>query len=41
LEVKYSQFLFGYIRDTLGEYGKTERSVSKYCLSRQISHIQS
>jgi hypothetical protein len=41
LEVKYSRYLFGYIRDTLGEYGKTERSVSKYCLSRQISHIQS
>jgi hypothetical protein len=40
LEVKYSHFLFGYIRDTLGEYGKTERSVSKYCLSRRISHIQ-
>ncbi|MDR2354646.1 MAG: polyphosphate polymerase domain-containing protein [Clostridiales Family XIII bacterium] len=40
LEVKYSHFLFGYIRDTLGEYGKTERSVSKYCLSRQISYVQ-
>jgi hypothetical protein len=40
LEVKYSHFLFGYIRDTLGEYGKLERSVSKYCLSRQISYIQ-
>ncbi|MDR2088603.1 MAG: polyphosphate polymerase domain-containing protein [Clostridiales Family XIII bacterium] len=40
LEVKYSHFLFGYIRDTLGEYGKTERSVSKYCLSRRLSHIQ-
>jgi hypothetical protein len=39
LEVKYSHFLFGYIRDSLGEYGKTERSVSKYCLSRQINHI--
>ncbi|MDR2770668.1 MAG: polyphosphate polymerase domain-containing protein [Clostridiales Family XIII bacterium] len=41
LEVKYSHFLFGYIRDTLGEYGKIERSVSKYCLSRHISYIQS
>jgi hypothetical protein len=40
LEVKYNHFLFGYIRDTLGEYGKTERSVSKYCLSRQVGHIQ-
>ena len=39
LEVKYSHFLFGYIRDSLGEYGKTERSVSKYCLSRQINYI--
>ncbi|MDR2296560.1 MAG: VTC domain-containing protein, partial [Clostridiales Family XIII bacterium] len=38
LEVKYSHFLFGYIRDSLGDYGKTERSVSKYCLSRQINH---
>jgi hypothetical protein len=41
LEVKYSHFLFGYIRDTLGEYGKLERSVSKYCLSRQQGHIRS
>jgi hypothetical protein len=40
LEVKYSHFLFTYIRDTLGEYGKLERSVSKYGLSRQISCIQ-
>jgi hypothetical protein len=40
LEVKYSHFLFGYIRDALGEYGKTEQSVSKYCLSRQLSYIQ-
>jgi hypothetical protein len=40
LEVKYSHFLFSYIRDILGEYGKTERSVSKYCLSRQLNHIR-
>jgi hypothetical protein len=40
LEVKYNHFLFGYIRDTLGEYGKMERSVSKYCLSRQVRYSQ-
>jgi hypothetical protein len=38
LEVKYSHFLFGYIRDSLGGYAKLESSVSTYCLARRLCH---
>lgn len=38
LEVKYNGFLLGYIKEMLGDLEKSELSVSKYCLARQISY---
>ena len=38
LEVKYNGFLLSYIKDMLKNSVKTNTSVSKYCLSRNISH---
>lgn len=37
LEVKYNNFLLTYIKDLLEKVEKSELSVSKYCLSREIS----
>lgn len=37
LEVKYNGFLLSYLKDLLKECGKSELSVSKYCLGRCIS----
>ena len=36
LEVKYKNFLLGYVRDILGENCKVEQAVSKYSLSREM-----
>ena len=36
LEVKYNGFLLSYIKDMLGSLNKSELSVSKYCMARQI-----
>lgn len=38
LEVKYNGFLLDYIKEMLGSLGKSELSVSKYCMARQISY---
>lgn len=38
LEVKYNGFLLSYIKDMLGNLGKSELSVSKYALARQLSY---
>ena len=38
LEVKYNGFLLSYIKDALKNSVKTNTSVSKYSLSRNISH---
>lgn len=38
LEVKYNGFLLGYIKEILGGLDKSELSVSKYCMARQISY---
>lgn len=38
LEVKYNGFLLSYIRQMLGSIDKSELSVSKYCMARQISY---
>ncbi|EJW98746.1 hypothetical protein EVA_13147 [gut metagenome] len=38
LEVKYNGFLLSYIKDMLGDLGKSELSVSKYALARQLSY---
>lgn len=38
LEVKYNGFLLDYIKEMLGGLGKSELSVSKYCMARQISY---
>lgn len=37
LEVKYNGFLLSYIKDMLGDLGRSELSVSKYCMARQLS----
>ncbi|MFB1052169.1 polyphosphate polymerase domain-containing protein [Paraliobacillus sp. JSM ZJ581] len=37
LEVKYDGFLLQYIKDLLQELEKEQLSVSKYCLSREVS----
>lgn len=37
LEVKYNGFLLGYVKDLLRRCGKSETSVSKYCLARAVS----
>lgn len=39
LEVKFNGFLFSYLKDMLLPVQKSELSVSKYALARQISHI--
>lgn len=36
MEVKYNGFLLSYIKDLLGDLGKSELSVSKYCMARQF-----
>lgn len=38
LEVKYNGFLLSYIKDMLGDLGRSELSVSKYCMARQLSY---
>lgn len=38
LEVKYNGFLLSYIRQMLDGIDKSELSVSKYCLARQLSY---
>lgn len=38
LEVKYNGFLLSYIKDMLNGINKSELSVSKYCIARQISY---
>ena len=38
LEVKYNGFLLSYIKDMLSNLGRSELSVSKYCLARQINY---
>lgn len=38
LEVKYNGFLLDYIKEMLGSLGKSELSVSKYCMARQITY---
>lgn len=38
LEVKYNNFLLTYIKELLSNMEKSELSVSKYCLARQISY---
>lgn len=38
LEVKYNGFLLSYIKEMLGEIDKSELSVSKYCMARQIGY---
>jgi hypothetical protein len=38
LEVKYNGFLLSYIKDLLGELNRSELSVSKYCMARQLSY---
>ncbi len=38
LEVKYNGFLLSYIKDMLGDLEKSELSVSKYTLARQLSY---
>ena len=37
LEVKYNGFLLSYIKDLLNQVQRSELSVSKYCLARQIT----
>ena len=37
LEVKYNGFLLQYIKDMLENVGKSELSVSKYCLARTVT----
>lgn len=41
LEVKYNGFLLSYIKELLASLEKSELSVSKYCLARQISYYAS
>ena len=38
MEVKYNGFLLNYIKDLLGDLGRSELSVSKYALARQLSY---
>ena len=38
LEVKYNGFLLSYIKDMLGDLERSELSVSKYCMARQLSY---
>lgn len=38
LEVKYNGFLLDYIKEMLGSLNKSELSVSKYCMARQLSY---
>ncbi|MDD6189048.1 MAG: polyphosphate polymerase domain-containing protein [Clostridiales bacterium] len=38
LEVKYNGFLLSYIRQMLDSIDKSELSVSKYCMARQLSY---
>lgn len=38
LEVKYNGFLLSYIKDMLGDLGRSELSVSKYCMARQLGY---
>ena len=38
LEVKYDNFLLGYIQQVLNGVDKSELSVSKYCMARQDSY---
>lgn len=38
LEVKYNGFLLSYIKDLLGDLGRSELSVSKYGMARQLSY---
>lgn len=38
LEVKYNGFLLAYIKEMLGSIEKSELSVSKYCMARQIAY---
>lgn len=38
MEVKYNGFLLSYIKDMLGDLGRSELSVSKYCMARQLSY---
>ena len=38
LEVKYNGFLLEYIRQMINSINKSELSVSKYCLARQIAY---
>lgn len=38
MEVKYNGFLLSYIKDLLGDLGRSELSVSKYCMARQLSY---
>jgi hypothetical protein len=37
LEVKYNNFLLDYVKDIINIIDKSETSMSKYCISRQIS----
>ncbi|MCL2364131.1 MAG: polyphosphate polymerase domain-containing protein [Defluviitaleaceae bacterium] len=37
MEVKYNGFLLSYIKDLIRDCNESERSLSKYCLSRSIS----
>ena len=37
LEVKYNGFLLSYLKDLLNLVGRSELSVSKYCLARSVS----
>ena len=37
LEVKYNGFLLSYMKDLLDLVGRSELSVSKYCLARSVS----
>lgn len=37
LEVKYNNFLIGYVRNFINNVDKSELSVSKYCLARSVS----
>lgn len=38
LEIKYNRFLLSYIKDMLSDLGRSELSVSKYCMARQLSY---
>lgn len=39
LEVKFNNFLFGYVKDLLDSYGKMQVSNSKYVISRSMSYF--